>query len=180
MLRWIVASCCVAMACPQAAMSEDKDPIMAPLAFVAFCSKMPAECERRGSVLAEVEITPPLRETLHAVNRSVNADIQPDESVSNVAGTQDWSISPARGDCNDYAVTKRHALISRGLPTSAVRLAAVVTADGQDHMIVVVKAKGGDLVLDNLIPDVVPLSRTGYLLVKEQSGPDPKVWVKPD
>lgn len=180
MLRLIAAACCVAMASPRAARSDDATSTMAPLAFVKFCSKKPAECVRVGPAFAEVDVSPAVRDTLRRVNRDVNAEIQPDGSLSNVTGTQDWDISPARGDCNDYAVTKRHVLVSAGFPTSAVRLANVMTAEGEDHMIVVIKAKGGDLVLDNLFPDVVLLRKTGYIVVKEQSGSDPKVWVMSD
>lgn len=180
MLRLTLALCCVAMASHRAARGEGEDATLAPLAFVRFCSKIPAECERRGSNVTDVDVTAALRETLNTVNRSVNAGIEPDESGSNVSGTQDWNLNPVRGDCNDYAVTKRHDLVSGGLPTSAVRLTAVMTQDGQDHMVVVIKAKGGDLVLDNLHPDIVSLRKTGYRVMKEQSGTDPKVWVKPD
>lgn len=180
MMRLIVASCCLAMACPQAAMSGDKVSVLAPLAFVKFCSKMPAECARKGPSVAQIDVSPSLRDRLHRLNRGVNAGIAPGKSMSWADEPRDWDLSPVRGDCNDYAVTKRHALISQGLPTSAVRLAAVLTADGQDHMVVVIKAKGGDLVLDNLIAGVIPLRETGYLLMKQQSGQDPKLWVMSD
>jgi predicted transglutaminase-like cysteine proteinase len=41
-----------------------------------------------------------------------------------------WSIAPDIGDCNDYAVTKRHKLVARGLPSNALRLSVVRTASG--------------------------------------------------
>ncbi len=180
MIRLILASCCVVIGLPPSAVAENGNSVLAPLAFVKFCSKLPAECERRGPASVELDVDPVLRDLLQRINRGVNVGIEPDGSFASVSDIQDWYLGPTRGDCNAYAVTKRHALISGGLPTSAVRLAAVVTADGQDHMIVVIKAKGGDLALDNLNPDIVPFRETGYLLMKEQSGLDPKVWVRSD
>ena len=34
-----------------------------------------------------------------------------------------WRLYPRRGNCNDYAVTKRHALLAQGIPSSALLLA---------------------------------------------------------
>ncbi len=51
--------------------------------------------------------------------------------------------SPASGDCNDYAVIKRHELIARGWPARAVLLSEVVTNWGEHHLVVVVRTFSG-------------------------------------
>ena len=47
------------------------------------------------------------------VNIAINARIAPEANQQGLAGER-WLIDPDRGDCNDYAVTKRHELVTRG------------------------------------------------------------------
>lgn len=154
----------------------DEVPDLAPMAFIRFCDEAPGECARVAPLSAAVDLTPVMRAKLDAVNTTVNGRITADAMSADAA----WQIDPARGDCNDYAVTKRHDLVADGLPTSALRLAAVKTLDGQDHLVLVVRVKeGADLVLDNLVPEIRPLRETGYRVMKQQSGTDPRLWIEP-
>ena len=75
------------------------------------------------------------------VNRDVNASICPWPRATRLP-MGGWTISPASGDCNDYAVTKRHELVQKGLPAKAVRLAVVKTQSGIGHLVLVVSTKG--------------------------------------
>ena len=53
-----------------------------------------------------------------------------------------WTIAPHEGDCNDYAVTKRHQLLEKGLPSSALRLSVTKTVTlGVGHLVLVVSTK---------------------------------------
>src|SRR5262249_14849769 len=90
--------------------------------------------------------------------------------------TEEWIISPRAGDCNDYAVTKRHELLARGWPSRALLLSEVVTTWGEHHLVVVVSAEKGDFVLDNLNNDVRPVTLAGYRWVRAQSPDNPKFW----
>ena len=85
-------------------------------------------------------------------------------------------MSPDRGDCNDYAVTKRHQLIARGWPARTVLLSEVVTVSGEHHLVTVVRTNSGDLVLDNLTNQIVPWSRTPYRWVRIQTPKNPNYW----
>jgi hypothetical protein len=85
-------------------------------------------------------------------------------------------ISPASGDCNDYAVTKRHELIKRGWPGQSLLLAEVVTRWGEHHLVLVVRTEGADLVLDSLSPQIRAWSTTGYRWVRIQSPENPVYW----
>ncbi|WWE91844.1 transglutaminase-like cysteine peptidase [Bradyrhizobium symbiodeficiens] len=82
------------------------------------------------------------------------------------------------GDCNDYAVTKRHALLERGWPARALLLAEVVTGSGEHHLILVVRTRSGDVVVDNLNANVRPWSKTNYQWVRMQSPQNPQFWSK--
>src|SRR5262249_14901937 len=92
-----------------------------------------------------------------------------------------WTIAPLAGDCNDYAVTKRHELLRSGLPAKALRLAVVKTKSGSGHLVLLAATTQGDLVLDHLTEEILPWQSTDYRWMKIESVGDPKVWheVKP-
>jgi predicted transglutaminase-like cysteine proteinase len=78
-------------------------------------------------------------------------------------------IAPASGDCEDYAVTKRAELLDRGWPARALLLSEVTTASGEHHMVLVVRTKSGDLVLDNLTHEVRLWFNVPYQSIRMQS-----------
>ena len=90
--------------------------------------------------------------------------------------SQAWRVWPERGWCGDYALTKRSELIDMGWPTSRLRLAEVVTAEGEEHAVLVVSLTGTDIVLDSLTEQLRGPSRTGFKWVKIQSKDDPNQW----
>jgi predicted transglutaminase-like cysteine proteinase len=92
-----------------------------------------------------------------------------------VAGEQ-WLISPKAGDCNDYAVTKRHELMAKGWPARALLLAEVVTTWGEHHLVLVIRTRDGDLVADNLNANIRAWNKAPYQWVRVQSPADPKFW----
>ena len=142
----------------------------APLGYQLMCLKTPAEC--RGGGAASVKATGDIMQTLTSVNSRVNRAIRPRHDAG---GADVWSVNVSSGDCEDYALTKRHALIKAGLPASALRIAYVKTRRGEDHAILVVKTTRGDYALDNLHASVRPLSQTGYRVISV-SGADPLQW----
>jgi predicted transglutaminase-like cysteine proteinase len=108
------------------------------------------------------------------VNREINHDIIP----VNDSGNDTWSLAPREGDCEDYAITKRHALIARGWPASVLRLAVARTAWGEGHLVLVVRTDKGDLVLDNLTGAVRSWRKTGLHWEMIQASNDPRIWHK--
>jgi predicted transglutaminase-like cysteine proteinase len=98
-------------------------------------------------------------ELLEHVQRSVNAAIAPEREP---AGRDLWVEAPARGDCEDYALTKQALLRRAGLPRNAVRLATARLPGGEDHAVLTVETTRGTLVLDNLMAGVVPMGRLPY------------------
>jgi predicted transglutaminase-like cysteine proteinase len=80
------------------------------------------------------------------------------------------------GDCNDYAVTKRHELLENGLPSKPLRLSVVKTASGVGHLVLVVVTTKGDIVMDNLTEVIRPWQSTDYHWLKIQSASDAKFW----
>jgi predicted transglutaminase-like cysteine proteinase len=120
-------------------------------------------------------LTEKRRAELTAVNAQVNRSIRPERNFLGVAG-EEWLIAPKTGDCNDYAVTKRHELLSRGWPSRALLLAEVIVPWGKHHLVVVVRVEEGDFVIDSLNANVLPWNKTPYRWVRIQTPSNPTAW----
>ncbi len=148
----------------------------APPAFYEFCKREPRLCNSTGS--AKVAALTPARLTeLKSINQSVNARIkQKLDSVS--TGKDDvWGLPGKAGDCEDFAILKKHELMKRGWPSSALLL-TVVTYMGQGHVLLTVRTDRGDMVLDNRTNAVKAWSRTPYRFFARQSQSKYGKWDK--
>jgi predicted transglutaminase-like cysteine proteinase len=149
-------------------------PVLAPFAHVRFCLTHTRDCASGGeSLLPDLDAAH--WAMLVDVNRDVNAQIRA-RSDRPGALHDEWSINPTEGDCDDYAVSKRHSLLSRGWPSSALLLTHVRLPDGQDHLVLTVRTRQGDILLDNLASTPRPVARSRYDWIKIQSAQDPKLW----
>ncbi|MET4278137.1 MULTISPECIES: transglutaminase-like cysteine peptidase [unclassified Bradyrhizobium] len=150
-------------------------PTLPPMAFTQFCLRYRGECRTRPMFRGgPVRLTEERWADLKEINQVVNRGIAPERNELGVAGEQ-WLINPARGDCNDYAVSKRHELLERGWPARALLLSEVMVNSGEHHLILVVRTNSGDLVLDNMTPQIKPWSRVPYRWVRMQM-PNSKLW----
>ena len=151
-------------------------PALAPLAFVRFCMEYPEDCRAAGDRTAKpLDWSPDLIRRLSAVNAAVNAQIKPRPRPAG-PGIERWLVAPARGDCNDYAVTKRHRLLAEGLPPSALLLAVVTAPSNEGHLVLLVRTTRRDMVLDNLDGAIRPLPDTRHRLISRQTATDPRRW----
>ena len=140
-----------------------------PAGYQIHCRK--SRCPTGGA--PSVKLTPARKAELTAVNRSINRRIQYVPDAGDV-----WELGVTKGDCEDYALAKQHALIDRGWPPAALRLAEVETARKRLHIVLVVKTDAGDLTLDNRRSAILPLQETGYRLRKIATT-NPAVWWSP-
>lgn len=144
---------------------------LAPFAHVRFCVASPGECAQ-GSGPKSVDLTKQKLDLLRSVNARVNGSIEPFMPD----GLETWQVNPDRGNCHDYAVTKRHELIRAGWPSSSLRLAIAYTSGGVGHLVVIVRTTEGDLVLDNLTNRIVNWRKSGLRFVSMDGGDEPRVW----
>lgn len=154
-------------------------PTLAPMAFTLFCLKYEGECKPRPQQIVfrggRLKLTAERMAQLQEVNRRVNSAIRPEPNLEGLRGEK-WLLHPTSGDCNDYAVTKRHDLIAKGFPARSVLLSEVVTTWGEHHLVVVVRTFSGDLVLDNLTGHILPWSKKSYRWVRIQMPKNPTYW----
>lgn len=156
-------------------------PTLAPFQHVRFCLRYPADCKAATNQGTVVELDDKTGDLLRRVNRRVNLSIAPRSKTYGSNLNDSWTVDPASGDCNDYAVTKRHQLLENGLPSSALRLSVVRTASGIGHLLLIVTTTQGDIVMDNLTDAIRPWQATDYQWLKIQSDSDPRFWkeIKP-
>jgi predicted transglutaminase-like cysteine proteinase len=147
---------------------------LAPMAFTVFCLKYPADCEPKGITNERAELTSEHVQELAAVNALINRSIKPEPNLGGLP-TEQWLVYPPSGECHDYAVTKRHELLSRAWPGSLL-IAVVRVPSGEGHAVLVVPTDRGDFVLDNLRNGIVRWDVLPYRWLKIMSPENPKFW----
>jgi predicted transglutaminase-like cysteine proteinase len=151
-------------------------PTLAPFQHVRFCLRYPSDCKSEPTENRRIDLNEETLKLLKRVNHSVNMSIIPMPKSYGQDLGDSWTIAPNMGDCNDYAVTKRHELLENGLPSGALRLSVVKTASGIGHLVLVVVTTKGDIVMDDLTEVIRPWQSTNYHWLKVQSATDPKFW----
>lgn len=139
-----------------------------PLSMQFFCAKNRSQCATGGN--SQITMTPNLMALLKQVNSHVNRTIRPERDTADI-----WELNPTRGDCEDYVLSKRSALIQQGVSSGALRIAYTHTRQGEAHAVLVVRTNDGDYVLDNLSGAVKTLRSSGYD-IRSMSGADPMRW----
>lgn len=134
-----------------------------------------------------------VRDIAAQVNFAVNSDVRYRVDMELYGRAEFWTVvhGLGEGDCDDYALTKRHRLLAAGVPLELLRLAVVFTETEEgrrrlavkrsgvdymgDHALLVVSAEDGDWLLDNRLPLLTRMSDTGYDLDRIQV-PHTLVW----
>ncbi len=155
-------------------------PTLPPYGFVRFCAATPAECASGRHDEARVPATPERMRELDALNRQINAQIIAATDIELYGETERWVLPRTHGDCEDYALLKRHTLIKRGWPVGALLMTVVRDEAGEGHAVLTVRTTQGDYILDNKVDDMKVWSAVRYTFLMRQSYIDPKVWVSLD
>ena len=163
-----------AAAAPSAAPMREGGYALAPFSFVKFCLDYPGDCPKSAGP-SRIRLTGAHMAELASVNRAVNAAIRPTPDTS---ALRYWKLDVSAGDCNAFAIEKRHQLIGRGWPAAALALTVAKTSWGEGHLVVTMRTDQGDLVLDNLRPTIIAWQKTGYDWIMRQSEANPQFWVE--
>jgi predicted transglutaminase-like cysteine proteinase len=157
-----------------------------PYGFVQFCDSYPRECVSGDATEGRFDASLERLAELDAINRYVNAIIEPVTDLD-LYGVAEWWAIPnlradgtGRGDCEDYALLKRKLLIKQGWPISSVLMTVVRDEKGDGHAVLTARTAQGDFILDNKATDVQLWSKTGYKFIMRQSYLNVKVWMSLD
>lgn len=179
-----------------------------PDGFRTFCATHPDECggvavtetagvEDAGAVGAigepavrvEADAPRPFIEkgamwsTVQAVNSDINARIRPLSDLEAYGVAELWKLplmleGPAVGDCEDFALEKRRALLEHGVPEGAMFFAMGRHPEYGRHLMLVVSTDQGDFVLDNMTDEILPWSQTPYEWRTRQMSARSPDWVR--
>ena len=149
-----------------------------PVGASDFCKANRAECTANPSTVAAASLSDKRWDELVRINNLVNAAISPvtDQDLYSVA--ERWAYPDnGAGDCEDFALAKRKALIELGWNASTLLMTVVREVDGGGHAVLLVRTDRGDVVLDNQDGRVLLWNETPYTYLKRQSQADAAQWV---
>jgi predicted transglutaminase-like cysteine proteinase len=148
-----------------------------PVGHYDFCIQYARECAQRSTDREPVELTRDLWSVMQNVNNSTNLSIEPITDQDLWGVSERWSYPNKRGDCEDYVLAKRKALMDSGVPASDLLITVVRQQNGDGHAVLTVRTSRGDYVLDNLEPKILLWNQTNYRFLKRQSEFDSGLWV---
>lgn len=148
-----------------------------PIGHLAMCEATPQDCLSNDEVVFEVSLTDARLEELRAINGRFNESIRPETDLVLYKTVEFWTVPDEAGDCEDYVLAKRKALVNSGWPPSALLITVVKQKSGVGHAVLTVRTDKGDLVLDNLDADIHAWQETPYTYLKRQSQDDAGSWV---
>lgn len=150
---------------------------------------LPSEDEARaaatvgtaGQDTAEtIRLTPTTWAQINKINRKVNRAITSRTDLETYGQSEVWAtpLGDAQrfGDCEDYVLEKRRALIAAGFPPKALSIAVVLTPRKERHAVLLVNGEEGEYVLDNLNSWVTPWDKTEYLWRERQVAGSANHW----
>jgi predicted transglutaminase-like cysteine proteinase len=118
-----------------------------------------------------------------ATNVRINRDVRSRSDVELFGEPDRWTHPVARGphlagDCEDFVLAKRSALLAQGVPSAALSIALATTPAGERHAVLLVNTAGGEYVLDNLDQRVEHWSRSRLRWMERQYPGEPLRWVR--
>ena len=152
-----------------------------PPAFVHFCEEYPEECAPTSRVEGRVPASPKLLTELDQVNGRINRSITAERDLKHYGIADYWTLpTDGKGDCEDYALLKRHELIRLGWPSSALLMTIVKDEKGEGHAVLTARTAAGDFILDNKVDEIRLWTKTPYRFLLRQSYLNPRVWMDLD
>jgi predicted transglutaminase-like cysteine proteinase len=148
-----------------------------PIGHYEFCRAAPKECSIKLRDKGPVQLTDVIWKQILGINEAVNDAVQAMSDYDVYGKDEVWAYPKGIGDCEDYALEKRRALLQRGVSLSNLLLTVVRKSDGEGHAVLTVRTDRGDFILDNLNSEVLQWDRTGYRFLKRQSSEHTGRWV---
>ena len=177
----------IATAASSASRFEDIDLTNSSLIFQLLMAKSALEANQASepASLFRIERSRTLEDAITRINRRINRAIVPAEDRQAYGVEDRWAMPlsyqqrgqrAAFGDCEDYALEKRRALIDDGIDPRALALAIVHKQDVGLHAVLILHTDEGDLVLDNLTGRLKSPAESGYEFILVQSGQHITEW----
>jgi predicted transglutaminase-like cysteine proteinase len=149
-----------------------------PIGHYEFCQANRDECSIVSSNTLPAKVTAFGWDVIREVNAEVNNRIMPMTDQDIFGKDEVWAYPTDVGDCEDFVLEKRRALMKRGFALSNLLITVVRKPDGEGHAVLTVRTADGDFILDNLDERVRLWSETPYRFMKRQADNNTGRWVK--
>lgn len=156
---------------------------LGPKAYHAMCAREPKLCmyDRQAGRSAGVGPPAPMSKARWAqllqINDRLNTRIRSVADQHNYGVSDYWTIGQETGDCEDYIIAKKQALIAAGWAADQLLYAVVEGRYSEYHAVLIARTDWGDYVLDNLTGRIAPWEKTRYRFIIRQSAANPHAWV---
>lgn len=148
-----------------------------PIGHHEFCQAHADDCNVHSVSRVRVRLDGARWRDLNQINTAVNTGIRPATDEELFGQPELWTYPDEAGDCEDFVLLKRRKLMEKGWPAAALLITVVRQTNGDGHAVLTVTTDRGDLVLDNLDPQVRLWSETSYRYLKRQSEYDTGAWM---
>ena len=149
-----------------------------PSGYHRMCAREPEYCRHDAAAAEDQGVSAPGNlddarwKELVSINSDFNWRIRPVED----RGPDHWTMGRRYGDCEDYAIAKKHALIAAGWAPDQLLYAVVEGRRSPYHLVLIVRTDKGDYVLDNLTDRIRPWQDSGYKFIVRQRAENPTKW----
>jgi predicted transglutaminase-like cysteine proteinase len=148
-----------------------------PMGFISFCVKNMSTCRVKFDDKKVAALTDRSWQELQSIQTTINQAIKPEADLTTVGVSEQWSLAEKGvGDCEDYALRKKKALIEKGWPPEALLLTTAITETGDQHVVLTVVTDKGDYILDNRFSQVKGWDELAYNWVARQDPLNPLLW----
>lgn len=142
---------------------------LAPVGMLKFCDQHANQCIASNPTV--IALTQDNINALNYVNKRINRLI-----ISHAdTGEDTWSLNPSKGDCEDYVLSKRVALVKIGFPAGALLIAVGTIKTGEQHAVLIVITDNGKLVLNNLTNEIKSIGSSDFR-IRSISTSNPLIW----
>jgi predicted transglutaminase-like cysteine proteinase len=148
-----------------------------PVGASEFCKSHRGDCKANPNAVAAASLSEKRWNELVDTNNLVNTAIVPVTDQQLYKVSEFWAYPEGYGDCEDFALAKRKALIALGWNPSTLLMTVVRQPNGEGHAVLMVRTDRGDLVLDNQDGRILLWNQTPYTYLKRQSQADAGQWV---
>lgn len=150
----------------------------------AFSPTRAAPVLQTAAAPAAPAMTPALWSQITKVNDKVNRALGRRSDLEGYGVMDRWatplSSGAGYGDCEDFVLEKRRALIAEGLPETSLSIAVATTSWGEHHAVLLVETDQGVYVLDSLTPWILPWRKANLRWHERQVAGAPFRWAMVD
>jgi predicted transglutaminase-like cysteine proteinase len=159
----------------ESAQSAARRLVKAPRGFTDSCERYQWLCESQTASASPLDDA--ALDVAKKVNSRVNFWASEISDPENYGAAEYWALpTNGNGDCEDFVLQKYKLLLDMGVESRNLSIAVVLDWRGDNHAVLILRHRSGDLVLDSLSSRIKPWNLTGYTFLAMQSGANKTQW----